>query len=54
MALTCGIIGLPLVGKTTLFNLLTQAEAETSAFAGRTKTNIRTAPIPDPRLDFLA
>jgi hypothetical protein len=54
LALTCGIIGLPLVGKTTLFNLLTQAEAETSAFAGRTKTNIRTAPIPDPRLDFLA
>ncbi|WP_406677339.1 redox-regulated ATPase YchF [Moorella sp. ACPs] len=54
MALTCGIIGLPLVGKTTLFNLLTQAEVETSAFAGRTKTNIRTAPIPDPRLDFLA
>lgn len=54
MALRCGIIGLPLVGKTTLFNLLTQAEAETSTFAGRTKTNIRTAPIPDPRLDFLA
>ncbi|MDN5325370.1 MAG: ribosome-binding ATPase [Moorella sp. (in: firmicutes)] len=54
MPLTCGIIGLPLVGKTTLFNLLTQAEAETSAFAGRTKTNIRTAPIPDARLDFLA
>ncbi|MGI9952782.1 redox-regulated ATPase YchF [Moorellaceae bacterium AZ2] len=54
MSLTCGIIGLPLVGKTTLFNLLTWSEAETSAFGGRTKTNIRTAPIPDPRLDFLA
>ncbi|MGI9860684.1 redox-regulated ATPase YchF [Moorella naiadis] len=54
MPLTCGIIGLPLVGKTTLFNLLTQAEAETSAFAGRIRTNIRTAPIPDARLDFLA
>lgn len=54
MALTCGIIGLPLVGKTTLFNLLTQSEAETSAFAGRTKTNVRTAVIPDPRLDYLA
>ncbi|MGI6286520.1 redox-regulated ATPase YchF [Neomoorella humiferrea] len=54
MALRCGIIGLPLVGKTTLFNLLTQGEAETSTFAGRTKTNVRTAPIPDPRLDFLA
>jgi GTP-binding protein YchF len=54
LALTCGIIGLPLVGKTTLFNLLTHAGADTSAYAGRTKTNIRTAPIPDPRLDFLA
>ncbi len=54
MALTCGIIGLPLVGKTTLFNLLTQSEAETSAFAGRTRTNVRTAVIPDPRLDYLA
>lgn len=54
MALTCGIIGLPLVGKTTLFNLLTRAEAETSSYAGRTRTNIRTAPIPDARLDYLA
>ncbi|MDK2821567.1 MAG: ribosome-binding ATPase [Clostridia bacterium] len=54
MALTCGIIGLPLVGKTTLFNLLTQSEAEISTYAGRTKTNVRTAPIPDERLDFLA
>ena len=54
MALTCGLIGLPLVGKTTLFNLLTGAGAETSNFAGRTKTNIHTAGIPDTRLDFLA
>lgn len=54
MALTCGLIGLPLVGKTTLFNLLTCAGAETSSFAGRTKTNVHTAGIPDARLDFLA
>ncbi len=54
MALTCGLIGLPLVGKTTLFNLLTRAGAETSNFAGRTKTNVHTADIPDARLDFLA
>lgn len=54
MALTCGIIGLPLVGKTTLFNLLTQGEEETSNYAGRTKTNIRVSQIPDQRLDFLA
>jgi GTP-binding protein YchF len=54
LALTCGLIGLPLVGKTTLFNLLTCAGAETSNFAGRTKTNVHTAGIPDARLDFLA
>ncbi len=54
MALSCGIIGLPLVGKTTLFNLLTRAGAETSTYAGRTGTNMRTASIPDWRLDFLA
>ena len=54
MALTCGLIGLSLVGKTTLFNLLTRAGAETSNFAGRTKTNVHTADIPDARLDFLA
>jgi hypothetical protein len=54
MALTCGLIGLPLVGKTTLFNLLTRAGAETSNFSGRTKTNIHTAGIPDARLDFLS
>ncbi len=54
MALTCGIIGLPLVGKTTLFNLLTKADEETSNYSGRTKTNVRVAEIPDRRLDFLA
>ena len=54
MALTCGIIGLPLVGKTTLFNLLTQGEEETSSYAGRTKTSVRVAKIPDKRLDLLA
>lgn len=54
MALTCGIVGLPLVGKTTLFNILTYSEEETSAFAGRTRTNARLARIPDKRLDYLA
>lgn len=54
MALTCGVIGLPLVGKTTLFNLLTKGEEETATYTSRTKTNVRTAMIPDRRLDFLA
>ena len=40
MALSCGIIGLPLAGKTTFFNLLTGAGAETNAFfSGKTSTN---------------
>lgn len=50
-----GIIGLPLVGKTTLFNLLTQAEAETSKFySGRTEANHGMARVPDERIDWLS
>ena len=55
MALTCGIIGLPMVGKTTFFNLLTGAGAETSAFfSGKTATNTGHVYIPDERVDYLA
>ncbi|MGI5892189.1 MAG: redox-regulated ATPase YchF [Bacillota bacterium] len=54
MALSCGIIGLPLVGKTTFFNLLTNAGIETNAFfSGKTTTNTAHAIIPDRRLDYL-
>ena len=54
MALSCGIIGLPMVGKTTFFNLLTNAQAETSQFfSGKTNTNFRLATIPDKRIDYL-
>lgn len=55
MALTCGIIGLPMVGKTTLFNLMTGAETETSRFfSGKTEANMGTARVPDARIDFLS
>jgi len=55
MALSCGIVGLPTVGKTTFFNLLTNANIETSAFySGKTATNINTAIVPDERIDFLS
>ncbi len=54
MALSCGLIGLPMVGKTTFFNLLTGAGVETSAFySGKTATNTGHAYIPDERLDYL-
>ena len=55
MALSCGIIGLPMTGKTTFFNLLTGAGAETSAFfSGKTATNTGVCRIPDARVDWLS
>ncbi|MBS3977511.1 MAG: redox-regulated ATPase YchF [Syntrophomonadaceae bacterium] len=55
MALSCGIIGLPMVGKTTFFNLLARTEKETSSFfSGKTATNVNSAVVPDRRLDYLA
>lgn len=54
MALSTGIIGLPTVGKTTLFNLLTKSQAQTSNFfSGKASTNFKLAPIPDERIDYL-
>jgi len=50
-----GLIGLPLVGKTTFFNLLTKSQAATSSFANaKIASNIGSAKIPDARVDFLA
>ncbi|MDO4732723.1 MAG: redox-regulated ATPase YchF [Bacillota bacterium] len=55
MALSCGIIGLPMVGKTTFFNLLTGLGVETSAFfSGKTATNTGHATVPDERLIYLS
>ncbi|MEG2657732.1 MAG: redox-regulated ATPase YchF, partial [Clostridiales bacterium] len=55
MALSCGIVGLPMTGKTTLFNLLTGQEMEISNFySGKTHANEGIAFIPDERVDFLA
>ncbi|MGE5609301.1 MAG: redox-regulated ATPase YchF [Bacillota bacterium] len=51
MALQVGIIGLPLVGKTTIFNALTAAGAESTAYSkANTKPNIGIARVPDQRL----
>jgi GTP-binding protein YchF len=49
------ITGLPYVGKTTLFNLLTGGHAATGGFAGAEgETNVGVAKVPDPRVDKLA
>src|SRR6266540_4243122 len=55
MALEVGIVGLPNSGKTTLFNALTNAGAEITAYASTSaKTNVGMAPIADERLSQLA
>ena len=48
-----GIIGLPQVGKTTLFNLLTEAGAATG-FGSKDKANVGVANVPDERIDYLS
>jgi ribosome-binding ATPase len=55
VALEVGIVGLPNAGKTTLFNALTKAGAEITAYASQTdKSNVGMATIADDRLDRLA
>ena len=55
MGFKCGIVGLPNVGKSTIFNALTQAEIAAENYPFCTiEPNVGIVPVPDQRLDKLA
>jgi len=55
MGIKCGIVGLPNVGKSTLFNALTRAQIAAENYPFCTiEPNVGIVPVPDPRLEALA
>jgi GTP-binding protein YchF len=53
MPLNCGIVGLPAVGKTTIFTALTRVKAEIANYSSSKNPNIGIVAVPDQRLDRL-
>lgn len=55
MGIKCGIVGLPNVGKSTLFNALTRAQIAAENYPFCTiEPNVGVVPVPDPRLQALS
>ncbi|SYV97319.1 GTP-binding and nucleic acid-binding protein YchF, partial [Mycoplasmopsis edwardii] len=55
MSLKAGIVGLPNVGKSTLFSAITKKQVESSNYAFTTiEPNISSVPLIDPRLQQIA
>src|SRR5476649_2892376 len=55
MGFSCGIVGLPNVGKSTLFNSLSNAKAQAANFTFCTiEPNVGVISVPDPRLEALS
>jgi len=48
-----GIVGMPYVGKTTVFNALTKSSAETGSYAAHKDANVSVVKVPDDRLEPL-
>ncbi|HUW91554.1 MAG TPA: redox-regulated ATPase YchF [Bacteroidales bacterium] len=53
MALKCGIIGITSVGKTTIFNCISNSRGETGTFGAVAKSNLGIIQVPDRRLNEL-